>query len=360
MRLANVAVLAFPLTYEVWGGISWATYRTVEAMTELYPKDQFTLLLYEPKIFHKKVWDLIDARENLTPVLVEGKRAAIRWAKEKGVTVWGPEHGVLPTRDIPQVVTVHDMRQFTQYRDHGIAITAHRIGLKRAFRHARATVAISPSTFNDLVPYVKRHNLHHIPWGVPQGFVDGDAIKPERPPVGDPDSPFILTMYDPFPHKRMDLLEEVGPLLEVHDWDFMVVGSLRGEAPPVEHHRIHYLGFVEENDLTAYMKAAALLLHPSEYEGFGHPPYEAMALGVPVLYNRQCKALDTAIGKVANGFQEGHLVPILDHLMADEVLRRQHVDEAREWVRAWDWATTAALYVDLFRRLSPNYQDVIK
>lgn len=49
------------------------------------------------------------------------------------------------------------------------------------------------------------------------------------------------------------------------------------------------LGFVEEAQLPALYAGAALFLYPSIYEGFGLPPLEAMASGVPVIIsNRSC------------------------------------------------------------------------
>ncbi|MBW3567808.1 MAG: glycosyltransferase, partial [Proteobacteria bacterium] len=49
------------------------------------------------------------------------------------------------------------------------------------------------------------------------------------------------------------------------------------------------LGFVPEPSLPALYAGAALFVYPSIYEGFGLPPIEAMACGVPVLVaNRSC------------------------------------------------------------------------
>lgn len=45
--------------------------------------------------------------------------------------------------------------------------------------------------------------------------------------------------------------------------------------------RVRYLGFVDEGDKKALLKACSLFVYPSLYEGFGLPPLEAMALGTP-------------------------------------------------------------------------------
>ncbi len=46
---------------------------------------------------------------------------------------------------------------------------------------------------------------------------------------------------------------------------------------------IRALGYVAEADLPALYAASALFVYPSIYEGFGLPPLEAMAAGVPVI-----------------------------------------------------------------------------
>jgi glycosyltransferase involved in cell wall biosynthesis len=43
------------------------------------------------------------------------------------------------------------------------------------------------------------------------------------------------------------------------------------------------LGFVSEDDLPWVYRGAELFVYPSLLEGFGFPPLEAMACGVPVI-----------------------------------------------------------------------------
>ncbi len=50
---------------------------------------------------------------------------------------------------------------------------------------------------------------------------------------------------------------------------------------------LRHLGFVDEIQLPQLYAGAALFVYPSIYEGFGLPPVEAMASGVPVLVSRR-------------------------------------------------------------------------
>lgn len=46
---------------------------------------------------------------------------------------------------------------------------------------------------------------------------------------------------------------------------------------------VRYLGYVGEQDLPGLFRGAAALVYPSYYEGFGLPPAQAMAAGIPVI-----------------------------------------------------------------------------
>jgi glycosyltransferase involved in cell wall biosynthesis len=47
--------------------------------------------------------------------------------------------------------------------------------------------------------------------------------------------------------------------------------------------QVHFIGYVEENDLPVVYSLATIFVYPSLYEGFGLPVLEAMQCGVPVL-----------------------------------------------------------------------------
>lgn len=46
---------------------------------------------------------------------------------------------------------------------------------------------------------------------------------------------------------------------------------------------IHCVGYIPEREIPLWYNAASLFVYPSEYEGFGLPPLEALACGTPVV-----------------------------------------------------------------------------
>lgn len=54
-------------------------------------------------------------------------------------------------------------------------------------------------------------------------------------------------------------------------------------APMVQAGEVRQLGYLPREELAAIVAGATTLIYPSVYEGFGLPPLEAMACGVPVI-----------------------------------------------------------------------------
>ncbi len=62
--------------------------------------------------------------------------------------------------------------------------------------------------------------------------------------------------------------------------------------------RILFPGFLAESDLPAIYSGAKVFVFPSKYEGFGFPPLEAMACGVPVVVSKKA-SLPEVVGEAA-------------------------------------------------------------
>lgn len=85
--------------------------------------------------------------------------------------------------------------------------------------------------------------------------------------------------------------------------------------------KVHFLGFVEEALLPALYRRAALFAFPSLYEGFGFPPLEAMASGVPVIASN-ASSLPEVVGDA------GLLVDPMDVDALADAMRRGLEDAA--------------------------------
>lgn len=79
--------------------------------------------------------------------------------------------------------------------------------------------------------------------------------------------------------------------------DFPALAQELGVADSVK-----FIGPVEEADKPALYRGASVFLYPSRYEGFGLPPLEAMACGVPVVAS-SASSLPEVVGTA------GYLIP---------------------------------------------------
>ncbi len=115
--------------------------------------------------------------------------------------------------------------------------------------------------------------------------------------------------------------------------------------------RVQWLGQVSRDDMPRLMAAAAAVVYPSYYEGFGLPPVEAMAAGCPVVAsNASC--LPEVLGDAAllvdptdgPGFARA-----VEAVLTDEQVRARLISAGRNQARQFTWARCAERTVEAYR-----------
>jgi glycosyltransferase involved in cell wall biosynthesis len=118
--------------------------------------------------------------------------------------------------------------------------------------------------------------------------------------------------------------------------------------------RIHLTGFVSHQDLLSLVGHAEALIMPSLYEGFGLPPIEAMAAGVPVAV-AHAASLPEVCGEAALYFNPLEVEDIAAKLIAiasHPELRQQLREKGLKHSRLFTWdacseKTAEALFANL-------------
>jgi alpha-1,3-rhamnosyl/mannosyltransferase len=120
----------------------------------------------------------------------------------------------------------------------------------------------------------------------------------------------------------------------------------------VERGEIRFLGHVPGAKLPDLYAGAALFIFPSLYEGFGLPPLEAMASGVPVIASDRASLPEVigAAGMTLDAAQPDLTTAKIAALLEDPALRAEM--SARGVVRAagFTWDACAAVACDAYRR----------
>lgn len=222
---------------------------------------------------------------------------------------------------LPSVVTFHDAiaERFPQlvFPDwRGRLLWSLKVRCARW--QARRIMTVSNAARDEIVAYL----------GVDPGRIDvvTEAADARFQPVADPrrraaareraglpaGKRLLVYVGGLAPHKNLiGLLRGFARALEssgLDDVHLALIGDPKGDgfhshadelrafvaAEPRLHQRVHFTGFVPDEDLASLYSDALALILPSFSEGFGLPAIEAMACGIPVLGSRAGSVAEVA------------------------------------------------------------------
>ena len=222
-------------------------------------------------------------------------------------------------------------------------------GLQRA----AAVVCDSEVTRNELVSQglVPLDKTRVLPVGVDPDCTpapERDAESTAAKLTGRTGSSDLLHVGSTIPRKRIDVLLETLALVaktrpDVRLWrvggPFTPEQAKRARELGIEK-RIVVLPFVTRKVVAALYRRAALVLLPSEREGFGLPVVEAMAAGIPLACS-DIEPLRSIVGDSCIRFD-----PLSDedmlHAMEHLVCGKADVEGAKRRAREFTWARCAA------------------
>jgi glycosyltransferase involved in cell wall biosynthesis len=241
-------------------------------------------------------------------------------------------------RPCPGVVTIHDLA-FEVYPEDFARTTGlkYRFITPRAARSAERVICVSQFTADDV----------STRYGVDAAKI---RVIPNAPslPISDrptPGDPYLLAVGDLREKKNLGRLVEAWQRLDI-EHRLVLAGHGQMAVPD----GVSITGFLADDDLDALMRGAALLVHPSLYEGFGLVIAEAMARGVPVACSNATALPETA-GDAAELFD-----PLdVDSIGAAILRALKRADElsaaGRRRAAQWSWQQTAARTADVYREL---------
>jgi glycosyltransferase involved in cell wall biosynthesis len=174
---------------------------------------------------------------------------------------------------------------------------------------------------------------------------------------------YVLAIGTIEPRKDMPLLVRAFDAVAADDADLrLVVAGPDGwgvdaftAALAQAHHRdrVVRLGWVTDEVRADLLAGATAFAFPSVYEGFGLPPLEAMAAGVPVITTR-AGALPETVGDAAVLVEPGDLDALAEAIAlvtSDDARRAELVEAGRARAALFSWDETAASMVRLYRSL---------
>ena len=210
----------------------------------------------------------------------------------------GLYHGLnyyVPAGDYPKIVNIYDM-SFRLYPRYFTPDRLKDIGRKASLSAVRADKIItgSMSAKEDIVELLKvpAEKVRVIPNGVEKKFrvLSRQEREEFRRKLGLPEK-FILFVGTVEPRKNLTALVRAYHRLGLRDTRLVIAGGrgwlydeLFEELRRLNMgDRVVFTGYIPDEDLPGIYSCASVFAYPSVYEGFGFPPLEAMACGVPVI-----------------------------------------------------------------------------
>lgn len=247
------------------------------------------------------------------------------------------------------------------------------VNFRRLARRADRIIAVSESTRDDLreLPGVLRQKIRVIPSGISERFrrmSRNDPVLLEvknryRLPYR-----FLLFVGTIEPRKNILSLAETFDALvtsrEASDLELVIAGTngwkCRNILEKIERlpsrSRIHFTGFVRDEDKPALYNLAHVFVYPSLYEGFGFPPLEAAACGVPVVTSNTSSFPET-IGEGAimiDPLRPDDLFRALRGLLCDKTLQMSLSKQGEVVATRFRWRDAARKTLKVFRERGRN------
>jgi len=190
--------------------------------------------------------------------------------------------------------------------------------------------------------------------------IDNDDNKRES--IFKHDRNFIVFVGSIEPRKNIERLIKAYKLLpkKIKDEYCLLLTGYKGWGNKAIHsliesekNNIKYLGYVPDKELAKIYRQACCFVYPSLYEGFGLPPLEAMACGIPVIVSK-IPCLKEVCGKAAHfvdpfdteSIRDGILHVLSDKKYADDLALKGSVHSAK-----FNWNDTAKQHLEIFKNV---------
>lgn len=196
---------------------------------------------------------------------------------------------------------------------------------------------------------------------------DEAQIRTIRQKLGIDEQPYLLSLATLEPRKNIaHLIRSFGRLVDggelpadirlvlvgTKGWKFDEIMAEASKNPALAS-RLHFTGFVEDEDLAPLYNGALAFVYPSLYEGFGLPPLEAMQCGLPVITS-DIPAITEVVGEAAIRVaptDSDALCEAILKLVASPSLRNELSAKGINRAAMFSWDKFTSEHVALYKRI---------
>ena len=160
--------------------------------------------------------------------------------------------------------------------------------------------------------------------------------------------------------KNLENLVKAIPLIQDKQVPLVVVGEPEWKAPTLDdilsdqsiRQRIIMIGSISDQDLLAVYALSAIFCFPSFAEGFGLPPLEAMASGVPIVVSNTTSLPEVCgnAGTYADPRQPSAIAEAIDSLLSNADLYDKKKNEGIRRAGQFTWKETAIAFMNCINK----------
>lgn len=271
-----------------------------------------------------------------------------------------------------KIVTFHDL-SYEIYPEHFSLKRRlwHKfINPKKQAEEAHKIIAVSESTKSDLI------NLYNIPFDkikviysgvnarfgpilfndvrlsrirqkyrLPEHFIlYFGAVEPRKNIIG------LIKAFEELKSSKADITDLKLVIAGIKGWLYDEIIITAKESKYCQD--IIFTGFIEDQEKLFVYNLASLFVYPSFYEGFGFPPLEAMACGVPTITSNT-SSLPEIVGDGAimvDPYNVDEIVLAMDLCLSDEELRLKLREKGLAQAKKFSWQKAAKDTLEWIRR----------
>ncbi len=379
----NITFDAVPIIADKITGIGWCEVGQTQTIAHLFPNDN-----YEYSFFTSGKNERIQKAKSFTGNNIKLNYSEFSGYLYRGISAFVPvpyswffgknsdithffNYIVPPFVHGKKVVTVHDMvyKAFPE-TVRGRTRFMLETGLKKSLRRADIIVTDSEFSKSEIIRYFSEHSekIRVVPCGV-----DCEKFKPcENPETiaevkksleinGD----YFLYVGTIEPRKNLVRLIRAYKVFSKHvenppklvlagakgwlcDDIYALVKKLNLEK------QVIFTKYVPSEDMTPLMCGAMAFVFPSLYEGFGMPPLEAMACGVPVLTSGEASLPEVTgdCAVVCDAYSVKSIAKGLYRLYKNPDLRSDLSRRGIERSKLFTWELSAEKLYNIYRELA--------
>ncbi|MBO5163772.1 MAG: glycosyltransferase family 4 protein [Ruminococcus sp.] len=378
----NISFDALPLISGNMTGIGWCEVGQTTAMARLHPEDNFYYSFFSRKASedHIKIERMERFMQDIKPKAAHFSGLAYRtvsnfipvpyklfFGKDIDVTHFF-NYIAPPGVHGKTVITVHDMvyKAFPETVRSRTKMMLN-TGLKRSMRQADIIVTDSEFSKSEILKYFPKHaeKIRVVYCGV-----DLEKFKPCDTPERIPEvkrslgieGDYFLYLGTIEPRKNLERLISAYHIFtqRIKDAPKLVLAGGKGwlydsifqkVADLKLSDKVIFTKYVPSEDMNPLMCGALAFVFPSIYEGFGMPPLEAMACGVPVLVSNAASLPEVVgdCGVICDAYSEENIANGLYNLYTDTALRADLSIRGRKRAEGFSWDRSAEMLYKVYK-----------